>query len=93
MNLKTAMADAILRAILARPLLSLVEDASIPTELWESAYAYEKARAIYRATRGTREWEILWCKQDAAKARYYEVLRKFSDVLPEILKNSDTENE
>jgi hypothetical protein len=42
MTLKDAMAGAILRAILERPLLSTVSDERIPSELWDAAYECDK---------------------------------------------------
>ena len=81
------MADAILRAILARPILSTVQDGRIPAELWNAAYEYDKARKSLAGE--SRSWNAYYWERD----RYRVALEKFSDVLPEILKNLDSEND
>ena len=83
MNLESAMADAILRAILARPILSTVQDGRIPAELWDAAYEYDKAR----------KFNLFTFMEFAAEERYRAALEKFADVLPEILKNLESEND
>ena len=88
------MADAILRAILARPILPVMSDARIPTELWESAYAYDRARArLENDALAEQGWGTLWIEKYTRKKEYRAALAKFSDVLPEILKNLESENE